>query len=110
MTLPSRIDYLSISSNENKWTQAKDSFHGDSVPPEKKLADNDWKSWGNIQLKVGLVGGLYFAKWLFFRHNYFDYSIRLGCGQICQFSLKIFHQWRINKTEVVNDVNLIDNF
>lgn len=33
------------------------------------------KSRGNIQLKVG---GLYFAKRHFFKHN-FDYSIRLGC-------------------------------
>ena len=81
MTLPSRIDYLSISSNENKWTQAKNSFYGDSVSPEMKLAEKQ--------------PGTSSSRWVGYilQNDSFSSTIILttrfvwvACGQICQFS------------------------
>lgn len=108
MTLPSRIDYLSISSNENKWTQAKDSFYGaNSVPPEMKLAE---KQPEELKENRAQGGWAIFCKMTLFQAQLFWLLDSFGLPAVKSVNFHLSHQWRMSKTEFVTYVSLIGNF
>ena len=107
MTLPSRIDYLSISCNENKWAQAKDSFYGDSVPPEMKLTE---KQPEELKENRAQGGWAIFCKMTLFQAQLFWLLDSFGLPAVKSVNFHLSHQWRMNKTEFVTFVSLIGNF